>query len=318
MYLVTGCAGFIGMSVVYQLLKKNKKVIGVDNMNKFYNEGFKKKRLLILKKNKNFKFFNVDISNKKKIQNIFKKNKPKVVIHLAAQAGVRNSIQFPDLYLKSNLVGFFNILESVRLIKPKIFLFASSSSVYGYSKGKSFKESDNTDKCLSFYGATKKSNEIMAHSYFHQFNLSIIGLRFFTVYGPWNRPDMAAYTFAKNIKNSKKIKVFAKGNLRRDFTFINDVVASIDKLIIKSLKKNKPFFEIFNIGNNNPIKVNRFIQIMEKNLDKKSKKIFKKRPKTDLVFTNSNSNKLIKFIRYKPYTNINSGLKLFFNWFNKI
>ena len=237
---------------------------------------------------------------------------------MAAQAGVRNSIQFPDLYLKSNLVGFFNILESVRLIKPKIFLFASSSSVYGYSKGKSFKESDNTDKCLSFYGATKKSNEIMAHSYFHQFNLSIIGLRFFTVYGPWNRPDMAAYTFAKNIKNSKKIKVFAKGNLRRDFTFINDVVASIDKLIIKSLKKNKPFFEIFNIGNNNPIKVNRFIQIMEKNLDKKSKKIFKKRPKTDLVFTNSNSNKLIKFIRYKPHTNINSGLKLFFNWFNKI
>ena len=318
MYLVTGCAGFIGMSVVYQLLKKNKKVIGVDNMNKFYNEGFKKKRLLILKKNKNFKFFNVDISNKKKIQNIFKKNKPKVVIHLAAQAGVRNSIQFPDLYLKSNLVGFFNILESVRLIKPKIFLFASSSSVYGYSKGKSFKESDNTDKCLSFYGATKKSNEIMAHSYFHQFNLSIIGLRFFTVYGPWNRPDMAAYTFAKNIKNSKKIKVFAKGNLRRDFTFINDVVASIDKLIIKSLKKNKPFFEIFNIGNNNPIKVNRFIQIMEKNLDKKSKKIFKKRPKTDLVFTNSNSNKLIKFIRYKPHTNINSGIKLLFNWFNKI
>lgn len=318
MYLVTGCAGFIGMSVVHQLLKKNKKVIGIDNMNKFYNEGFKKKRLLILKKNKNFKFFNVDISNKKKIQNIFKKNKPKVVIHLAAQAGVRNSIQFPDLYLKSNLVGFFNILESVRLIKPKIFLFASSSSVYGYSKGKSFKESDNTDKCLSFYGATKKSNEIMAHSYFHQFNLSIIGLRFFTVYGPWNRPDMAAYTFAKNIKNSKKINVFAKGNLRRDFTFINDVVASIDKLIIKSLKKNKPFFEIFNIGNNNPIKVNRFIQIMEKNLDKKSKKIFKKKPKTDLVFTNSNSNKLIKFIRYKPYTNINSGLKLFFNWFNKI
>ncbi len=318
MYLVTGCAGFIGMSVVYQLLKKNKKVIGVDNMNKFYNEGFKKKRLLILQKNKNFKFFNVDISNKKKIQNIFKKNKPKVVIHLAAQAGVRNSIQFPDLYLKSNLVGFFNILESVRLIKPKIFLFASSSSVYGYSKGKSFKESDNTDKCLSFYGATKKSNEIMAHSYFHQFNLSIIGLRFFTVYGPWNRPDMAAYTFAKNIKNSKKINVFAKGNLRRDFTFINDVVTSIDKLIIKSLKKNKPFFEIFNIGNNNPIQVKRFIQIMEKNLDKKSKKIFKKRPKTDLVFTNSNSNKLIKFIRYKPHTNINSGLKLFFNWFNKI
>ena len=318
MYLVTGCAGFIGMSVVYQLLKKNKKVIGVDNMNKFYNEGFKKKRLLILKKNKNFKFFNVDISNKKKIQNIFKKNKPKVVIHLAAQAGVRNSIKFPDLYLKSNLVGFFNILESVRLIKPKIFLFASSSSVYGHSKGKSFKESDNTDKCLSFYGATKKSNEIMAHSYFHQFNLSIIGLRFFTVYGPWNRPDMAAYTFAKNIKNSKKINVFEKGNLRRDFTFINDVVASIDKLIIKSLKKNKPFFEIFNIGNNNPVKVNRFIQIMEKNLDKKSKKIFKKKPKTDLVFTNSNSNKLIKFIRYKPHTTIKSGLKLFFNWFDKI
>ena len=213
MYLVTGCAGFIGMSVVYQLLKKKKKVIGVDNMNKIYNEGFKKKRLLILKKNKNFKFFNVDISNKKKIQNIFKKNKPKVVIHLAAQAGVRNSIQFPDLYLKSNLVGFFNILESVRLIKPKIFLFASSSSVYGYSKGKSFKESDNTDKCLSFYGATKKSNEIMAHSYFHQFNLSIIGLRFFTVYGPWNRPEYGAYTFAKILKTQKRLKFLQKGIL---------------------------------------------------------------------------------------------------------
>lgn len=316
-YLVTGCAGFIGMSLAHKLLKKNKKVIGLDNMNQFYNEGFKKKRLSILKKEKNFQFFNVDISNKKKIKNIFKKNKPKVVIHLAAQAGVRNSIQFPDLYLKSNLVGFFNILESIRETKPKIFLFASSSSVYGYSKGKSFKEKDNTDKCLSFYGATKKSNEIMAHSYFHQFNLSIIGLRFFTVYGPWNRPDMAAYSFAKNIKNSKKINVYGKGNLRRDFTYIDDVIESIDKLIFKSLKIKKPFFEIFNIGNNRPIKVNRFINIMEKNLNKKSKKIYKEKPKTDLIFTNSNSNKLIKFIQFKPQTTIENGLKLFFNWFNK-
>lgn len=317
MYLVTGCAGFIGMSLSHQLLKKNKKVVGLDNLNKFYNEGLKKKRLSILKKNKNFKFFNVDISNKKKILKIFKKNKPKVVIHLAAQAGVRNSIQFPDLYLKSNLVGFYNILESIKLTKPKIFLFASSSSVYGYGKGKSFKESDNTDKCLSFYGATKKSNEIMAHSYFHQYNLSIIGLRFFTVYGPWNRPDMATYIFAKNIKNSNKINVYEKGNLRRDFTYIDDVVSSIDKLILKSLKIKKPFFEIFNIGSNSPVKVSKFIKIMEKKLNRKSKKIFKKKPKTDLIFTNSNSNKLIKFIRFKPTTSIENGLKLFFNWFNK-
>ena len=317
MYLITGCAGFIGMNLTNKLLKKNKKVVGLDNLNKFYNEGFKKKRLSILKKNKNFKFFNVDISNKKKIINIFKNNKPKIVIHLAAQAGVRNSINLPDLYVKSNLVGFFNILEAIKITRPKIFLFASSSSVYGSSKGKSFKESDNTDNCLSFYGATKKSNEIMAHSYFHQYNLSIIGLRFFTVYGPWNRPDMAAYIFAKNIKNLKKISVYEKGNLKRDFTYIDDVVTSIDKLVSKSLKVKKPIFQIFNIGNNSPVKVNKFIKIMENKLNRKSKKIYKKKPKTDLVSTNSNSSKLIKFISFKPQTSIENGLNLFFNWFNK-
>jgi len=315
MYLITGCAGFIGMHLAKKILENNNSVIGIDNLNNHYDEGFKKKRLNVLKKFKKFKFIKADISEKKKILKIFSINKPKIVIHLAAQAGVRYSLINPDIYLKSNLIGFFNILEACKKIKTKALIFASSSSVYGSSKKKVFTEKDNTDKSQSFYAATKKSNEVMAYSYHHLYGLNMIGLRFFTVYGPWNRPDMATFKFMNRITKKQKIDIYADGRLKRDFTYIDDIITSIEKLIKKSSHKKNNFFEIFNIGNNKPIKVLSFVKKLEKISGKKAKKNFTKKPKTELKMTNSNSQKLYKYIKFKPHTSIDKGLKNFYTWF---
>jgi len=269
----------------------------------------------VLKKFKKFKFIKADISKKKKIIRIFSLKKPKIVIHLAAQAGVRYSLINPDIYLKSNLIGFFNILEACKKIKTKALIFASSSSVYGSSKNKVFAEKDNTDKSQSFYAATKKSNEVMAYSYHHLYGLNMIGLRFFTVYGPWNRPDMATFKFMNRISRKQKIDIYADGKLKRDFTFIDDIITSIDKLIKKSLNKKNNFFEIFNIGNNKPIRVSSFVKKLEKISGKKAKKNFMKKPKTELAMTNSNSQKLYEYIKFKPHTSVEKGLKKFHAWF---
>ena len=238
--LVTGAAGFIGYHLIGKALNKNKEVIGIDNINSYYDINLKKDRINNLKKNKKFSFYKVDLSNYKKLNNIVKKNKIKIIIHLAAQAGVRYSIKNTRTYFKSNLEGFFNILEVSRHNKIKHLIYASTSSVYGDSKKFPLNENDRTDQPLSFYAATKKSNEVMAHSYSYIYKLPCTGVRFFTVYGPFGRPDMALFKFTKNIINNHPIELFNNGYHLRDFTYVDDVVDGIYSLINKQSKKNYP------------------------------------------------------------------------------
>ena len=261
--LVTGAAGFIGMHTCEALLKQKKHVIGIDNINDYYDVKLKRKRLDQLKKYKNFTFYRVDLRNFKKINSLFKKYKFKYVINLAAQAGVRYSILNPQTYVDNNITGFLNILENCKIFKVKHLLYASSSSVYGANKKIPFSETDGVNHPISFYAATKRSNELMAHCYSHLHNLPTTGLRFFTVYGPWGRPDMAMYIFAKAIKNRKKININNYGKMFRDFTYIDDVVDGILKLYKKIPKQSKSIknknmsvnkshapFIVYNIGNN--------------------------------------------------------------------
>ena len=236
--LVTGSAGFIGYHLSKSLLDDGLEVIGIDNINNYYDQKLKKNRLEILKKNDNFTFHKLDISNYEKLSKIFKKIKPSIVVNLAAQAGVRYSIENPFVYASSNLIGFINIIELSKNYNVENFVYASSSSVYGDNEKIPFNVKDSTDTPISLYGATKKSNELIAHSYSHLFNLNTIGLRFFTVYGPWGRPDMAMYIFCKNISSNKSIKVFNHGNMNRDFTYIDDIVSGIRSSIDKRYKIN--------------------------------------------------------------------------------
>ena len=272
-YLVTGSAGFIGMHTCLKLLEENHNVIGIDDLNNYYSQKLKFDRLKILKKFKKFKFFKIDISDEKKLKKIFIKNKPSYVVHLAAQAGVRHSIIKPQDYTRSNLVGFANILECSKIFKVKHLLYASSSSVYGNTKKFPLSENEKQTNPISYYGATKLSNEVMAHSYSSLFRLPSTGLRFFTVYGPWGRPDMALFLFTNAIKNKKKIKLFNGGKMIRDFTYVDDVAYSIKKLIkkIPNCGKNPPY-RILNIGSNNPINLKVYIDALQKNLKKKAKK----------------------------------------------
>lgn len=316
--LITGSAGFIGFHLAKKLLEKNFSIIGVDNINSYYDVNLKKERLKILKKikrGKKFKFYKCDISNEKKLDNIFKKNKVTHVVNLAAQAGVRYSILNPASYVKSNLVGFANILENCKKYNIKHLLYASTSSVYGANKKMPYKESDNTDNPIQFYAATKKSNEIMAHSYSHLYKLPTTGLRFFTVYGPWGRPDMALFKFTKNILLGKKIDIYNYGKHSRDFTYIDDIIESI-YLLIKS-KINKPFSRIFNIGKGKSDKLTDYISQIEICLNKKAKKNYIELQKGDIVKTLANTHKLNKIIKKKKFTPINIGILKFINWYLK-
>ncbi len=312
--LVTGAAGFIGYHLTKKTLNKNKEVIGIDNINSYYDISLKKDRINKLKKNKKFSFYKVDLSNYKKLNNIVKKNKIKIIVHLAAQAGVRYSIKNPRTYFKSNLEGFFNILEVSRHNKIKHLIYASTSSVYGDSKKFPLNENDRTDQPLSFYAATKKSNEIMAHSYSYIYNLPSTGVRFFTVYGPFGRPDMALFKFTKNIINNHPIELFNNGNHLRDFTYVDDIIDGIYSLINKQSKKTIPY-EIFNIGNGTPKKLLEYLKHIEKNLNKISKT--KKLPLQvgDILKTHSNINKLKNYTGYKPKTNIKIGISKFIEWY---
>ncbi len=324
--LVTGCAGFIGFHVVKKLLQKKNKVIGIDNVNSYYSIRLKKDRLLELKKFKNFKFYKIDLANKTKLNNIVKKHKTNFIVNLAAQAGVRYSIKNPFAYLKSNLIGFTNILEVSRNNKINHLIYASSSSVYGASKSQPYKENDAAAHPLAFYGATKRSNELMAHSYSYLYNLPTTGLRFFTVYGPWGRPDMALFLFVKNIFLGKSINVFNYGNHTRDFTYIDDIVESVCKLIFKipKTKSKNNFkdpststapFEILNIGNNSPTKLMDYIDEIEKQLGKKAIKNFLPIQKGDIGSTFASKKKLYKVIKFSPKTSIKLGIKKFINWY---
>ena len=311
--LITGCAGFIGFHLTSKILNKYN-VVGIDNLNDYYDPNIKKDRLKILKKEKNFKFYKSDITNLISLKRIIKKHKIRYIIHLAAQAGVRYSINHPEKYVSSNLVGFFNVLEVARLFKVKHLIFASTSSVYGDNKKFPLKENYDTDKPLSFYAATKKSNEVMAHAYSNIYKLPCTGLRFFTVYGPMGRPDMSLFKFSNAMIKNKKIELYNKGNHYRDFTYVDDIVISISKLLTNPSNSQIPY-DIFNIGSSKPYYLKKFLSLIEENLSKKAKIKFLKIQQGDVHKTHADINKLKEKIKYSPKTNIKTGIKLFIDWY---
>ncbi|MDC3038899.1 NAD-dependent epimerase/dehydratase family protein [Candidatus Pelagibacter sp.] len=316
--LITGSAGFIGFHLSNFLLKQNLKVIGVDNFDDYYDKRIKVDRNKILLKYKNYKFFKTDITDKKSLAKIFSKNKFEVVINLAAQAGVRYSLKNPEKYIKSNIIGFHNIIENCKNNKIKNFLFASTSSIYGKSSKFPLQEKFNTDLPLQLYAATKKSNEVIGHAYYSLYRFNVIGFRFFTVYGPWGRPDMALFKFTNNTLLKKKINVFNKGNHYRDFTYIDDIVEGIYKVIIK-LKKSKkvPIYQILNIGNNKTISLRNFIRLIEINLGQKAKIKYQSFQKGDVLKTHASIKKIKKYYGFTPKTKVEIGVKKFIDWFIK-
>jgi len=314
MILITGCAGFIGFHLSRRLLEKKVKIIGVDNIDKYYSTKLKQKRISILKKSKRFNFAKIDLGNFSKLKKFLLKKKIETIIHLAAQPGVRISIKKPHNTLNQNLIPFINILELARIKNVKKFIYASSSSVYGDTKTFPFIEKDVNNVPVSVYGASKLSNEIIAHSYSKNFKLKSIGLRFFTVYGPYGRPDMAYYSFLENLKKNKIIKVFNKGKMKRDFTYIDDVVDGILKVI---QKKFKNFHEILNIGKGKPDELMSLISLLEKSSDKKFKiKFINNIPLGDIKKTFANVDKAKKNIVWKPKTSLKTGIKKFVDWHN--
>ena len=325
--LITGCAGFIGAALTKRFLAENFKVIGIDNLNNYYDRQLKYDRLRDIEnsvKNKKYlwDFFKISLENVSEIKNIFKKNKPNIVINLAAQAGVRFSIKNPDSYVNSNLNGFFNILENCKNYNVEHLVYASSSSVYGGNNDYPFTENQKIDKPLSFYAATKISNEMMAYSYSNIHNIPITGLRFFTVYGPWGRPDMAPMIFSKKIFLREPISIFNYGKMSRDFTFIEDIVEGTYLCALKAPKnnnektnKNKIPNKIFNIGFGKPILLNYFIELLEENLSIKAIKKFEPIQPGDVEKTFSNTKLLEEWIGYKPAVSVEEGVRRFASWF---
>jgi|TARA_B100001964_G_C14190124_1_gene580647 UDP-glucuronate 4-epimerase len=313
--LITGCAGFIGFHCSAAFLK-NKKflVIGIDNINNYYDQNLKLNRLKILKKDNNFTFVKIDMNEEKKIYKLFEENKFSYVIHLAAQAGVKYSIKNPREYLSSNINGFFNILEASRIFKVKHFIYASSSSVYGDNKSFPLKENLVTDKPLSFYAATKKSNELMAYSYSNIYNLPTTGLRFFTVYGPWGRPDMALFKFTDSILKSKTLTLFNNGKHVRDFTYIDDVVRYLTSIIYKPSLKKIPY-QIFNISSNDPKHLMTYLKQIEISIGKKTKVKKENLQKGDIYKTHGDSSAISKITKIKISFDINKGIRNFVLWY---
>lgn len=312
--LVTGCAGFIGFHTAKSLLDKGYFVVGVDNLNKYYEPKLKLARLKILKTNNSFRFYKKDICNYKGLDKIFTDCKPEVVCHLAAQAGVRYSVENPMMYEHSNSLGFLTILELLRKHKIKKIVFASSSSIYGGIKNVPYVETMNVNKPESLYAATKAANELYAYSYYQLYGINAVGLRFFTVYGPWGRPDMAVFLFTEAIINNKPIKVFNYGKMKRDFTYIDDVVSGIVRAIEKVGKLK---FEIINLGNSSPVELNRFIEVIEGNLGKKAEKELLPKQPGDMLETFADIRKANKLLDYSPTTTIETGVKNFVEWYRE-
>lgn len=325
--LITGAAGFIGYHLTKELLKNGNIVIGLDNLNDYYDVNLKQARLDKLTVFSNFSFIKMDISDKKQVIEIFKKNKPDIVINLAAQAGVRYSIENPDAYISSNIIGFYNILEACRYYPVDHLIYASSSSVYGSNKKVPFEETDNVDHPVSLYAATKKTDELMAHTYSHLYDIPATGLRFFTVYGPMGRPDMAYFGFTDKYFDEEPIKIFNNGDfendLYRDFTYIDDIVKGILNLTGKAPVKNKneAAHMVFNIGNNNPEKLMVFISVLEEALSHslgrrvEFKKIYEPIKPGDVPATYAATEKLEKAVGFKPETSIQEGLQKFTDWY---
>ncbi len=328
--LVTGSAGFIGSQLCINLLERGDKIIGLDNLNDYYNIDLKKARLERHLNHKNYSHYHVDISDKDALAKVFKDNNIDVVVNLAAQAGVRYSIENPDIYIQSNIVGFMNILECCRHNMISNLVYASSSSVYGANTTKPFSVHDNVDHPLSLYAASKKSNELMAHTYSNLFDLSTTGLRFFTVYGPWGRPDMALFKFTKAIMNNNEIDVYNYGNHERDFTYIEDIIEGVVRVIDNPADSNVNWngknpdpgssfapWKVYNIGSNNPIKLNDYIAEIEKNLGRKAKVNLLPLQPGDVVATYADVEDLFKTFNFKPKYNIQDGVKNFVEWFKK-
>tara|TARA_B100000963_G_scaffold94602_1_gene81496 strand:+ start:1153 stop:2112 length:960 start_codon:yes stop_codon:yes gene_type:complete len=314
--LITGSSGFIGFHLSRYLLSKKHLIYGLDNLNKYYDIKLKDQRLKILSKYKKFKFYKLDINETKKIEKIIIKNKISHVIHLAAQAGVRFSILNPQTYVKNNINGFFSILQACKNTKIKHLIYASTSSVYGNDNRQPSKETNSTDFPLSFYAATKKSNEVMAYAFSNIYGLSTTGLRFFTVYGSYGRPDMALFKFSKAIKERNTIYLYNNGNHKRDFTHVTDVVKYISKLIKKNPLKTPPY-QILNIANSQPEKLKIFLKKIEKHFGKKANIQNLSMQKGDVKNTYGDTKKIISLTGYKSTVNIEKGLKEFFIWFDR-
>ncbi|PFO93200.1 NAD-dependent epimerase [Bacillus cereus] len=318
-YLITGAAGFIGMHLSKQLLEMGCKVIGYDNLNDYYEVSLKESRLKILNQYEKFTFHKADLTDKEYLERLFVENEINIVINLAAQAGVRYSIENPEAYIQSNVVGFLNILEMCRHHKVEHLLYASSSSVYGANKKIPFSTEDQVDNPVSLYAATKKSNELMAHTYSHLYKVPTTGLRFFTVYGPYGRPDMAYFSFTKAITEGKSIKVFNEGDMYRDFTYIDDIVDGIIKLLENSpVLNNKELpYKVYNIGNNKPVKLLDFIQAIESAVGKEAVKEYYPMQPGDVYQTYADVSDLINDVDFKPDTSIETGISKFFDWFKQ-
>ena len=331
--LITGAAGFIGAELSKRFLSAGFKVIGIDNINNYYDINLKKDRIkeieLIAKRNSSsWKFYKDSIEDVEKLNEIFESENPSIIVNLAAQAGVRYSLINPYSFIQNKITGFGNILEISRKFNIKHLVYASSSSVYGGNKSLPYKETQTVNHPVSIYAATKISNELMAHTYSHLYKIPTTGLRFFTVYGPWGRPDMAPMIFAKAILKGEEIKVNNYGKMSRDFTYIDDIVEGIYKCCLKPATPNNDFdyhnpdpasstapYRIFNIGNDQSVDLMDFIQIIEKILGKKAKLSFRELPKGDVVSTNADTNNLKKWIDFKPNTTIENGMESFLKWY---
>jgi UDP-glucuronate 4-epimerase len=326
--LVTGAAGFIGYHVARRLLENGKQVVGLDNLNAYYDPKLKDARLAELAKLKGFEFVRLDLADRAEMARLFTKRRFPYVVHLAAQAGVRHSLVDPHAYIDSNIVGFTNILEGCRHHGCKHLLFASSSSVYGSNTKMPFSIHENVDHPLSLYGASKKANELMAHSYAHLFKMPTTGLRFFTVYGPWGRPDMAMWIFAKAIAAGEPIRLFNHGNMRRDFTYVDDVVESIVRLVDRAPAGNPNYsgdapdpgsssapWRVYNIGNNNPVELLEVVRLLEEKIGKKAIRELAPMQPGDVPATYADVDDLMRDVDFKPATPIAEGIGRFIEWY---
>ena len=310
--ILTGAAGFIGFHTTLALLKKKINVYGIDDLNPYYDVHLKKDRLAILKKYENFHFLKKKIEDKR-IHSFFKKKDIDVIINLAAQAGVRHSLKNPYVYVESNVLGQVNMLELAKNVEAKKFIYASSSSVYGGNKKMPFSVSQRVDNPISLYAATKKSSELIAECYSHLFNIKCIGLRFFTVYGPWGRPDMATFIFTKNILEGKTIQIFNYGKMERDFTYIDDIVQGI----LGALKKNISNHKVYNLGNSNPEVLLEFVELIEKTLNKKAQKKLLPIQPGDVSKTFADITESKKDLKFSPKTKISEGIPKFISWYKE-
>lgn len=328
--LVTGAAGFIGFTLSTSLLRRGDEVTGLDNLNDYYDVNLKKARLAQLQQHENFSFAPLDIADREAIPRLFAKDSFDAVVHLAAQAGVRYSIENPHAYVDSNVVGFLNILEGCRHGKVKHLVYASSSSVYGANTKLPFSEADGVDHPVSLYGATKKANELMAHSYAHLYGLPCTGLRFFTVYGPWGRPDMALFKFTKGILADEQIPVFNRGEMRRDFTYVDDVIAAVVRLTDLPAQPDAKWdpqdpdpatsrapWRVYNIGNSRPVSLLRYIEVLEQCLGKKARLDLLPMQAGDVAATEADVSALIRDIDSSPSTPVEIGVERFVGWYRR-